>query len=375
MLKDYREAIRFQSRLTNPPDTKTLADIVNAGGEIKPGEAVSVLPAFRSRETELFRRLFPEGLSPDADLMRALIRAIRSGEVDLAPTPESGWYEYEVHALETFLIPGKGPEHEKLSLSKAYKKRMLEAFKALMTKRRETFGPVAAEPDERHIPRGADDQAPPPRRAVPDLLPEDAQLLRLRPEPADGDRRRGGPGVPPRVEGRGPTAVALARRDCAGCRNSSTGSTCSAPRTSAWPPTCIPRNPSNRPACEARAVEWLSTYAKDPDLAADTRVAVPIYFDVQGGRTRLWTTVGVRLARLNAAYLRPPRIKPARQERDWENVPARLLERGEYVIAVDEFAEAELPGLQPLTRAEFRRVCDAHPTKEAIIKALGRGMR
>ncbi len=101
-------------------------------------QAIAVFPSSRSKETELFRRLFPQGLPPSADLMKELIKAIRNGKVDLAPKPSSGWYEYQIYALETFLLPEKGEENPKLLLTKAYKKRMLEAFQALMTKRRET---------------------------------------------------------------------------------------------------------------------------------------------------------------------------------------------------------------------------------------------
>ena len=43
-----------------------------------------------------------------------------------------------------------------------------------------------------------------------------------------------------------------------------------------------------------------------------------------------------------------------------------------YVIAVDEFAEAQIPGLRPLTRKEFREVCNAYKTKPEILSALGR---
>src|SRR4029079_10801236 len=74
----------------------------------------------------------------DADLMRELISRIRSGQVDLTPGPDGGWYDYQVLALETLLLPEKGQEAPKLLLTRAYKKRMLEAFQALVTKRRET---------------------------------------------------------------------------------------------------------------------------------------------------------------------------------------------------------------------------------------------
>ena len=54
------------------------------------------------------------------------------------PTADSGWYEHQAYALETLLLPERGAESVRLLLSKEYKKRMLEAFKALITKRRET---------------------------------------------------------------------------------------------------------------------------------------------------------------------------------------------------------------------------------------------
>ena len=70
--------------------------------------------------------------------MKELVQAIRSGKVDLTPRENSGWYDHQVYALETMLLPEVGEEHNKLLLTKPYKKRMLEAFAALITKRRET---------------------------------------------------------------------------------------------------------------------------------------------------------------------------------------------------------------------------------------------
>ncbi len=98
------------------------------GGRLEDRQAIAVFPSSRSKETELFGRLFPQGLPPGADLMKELIKAIRKGSVDLTPTPSSGWYEYQIYALETFLLPEKGQENPKLLLTKAYKKRMLGGF-------------------------------------------------------------------------------------------------------------------------------------------------------------------------------------------------------------------------------------------------------
>lgn len=137
-------------------------------------------------------------------------------------------------------------------------------------------------------------------------------------------------------------------------------------------PALRPDEPVDRAACEAKATEWLDSFRKDADLAVDTRVSVPLYYDTGSGRTRLWGTIGVRLARLDVSYARPPKIKPAKGTDVWQEVKPSQLEGVQYVIAVDEFAEAEIPGLQPLTRKEFREVCDACKAKPEIVRTLSR---
>jgi len=134
--------------------------------------------------------------------------------------------------------------------------------------------------------------------------------------------------------------------------------------------TLSPDEPVDRTACEAVATEWLASYTKDADLMVDNRVSVPLYFDRGSGRTRLWATIGVRLAKLNVSYVRPPKIKPAQGSNEWQEVELQQLEGIQYVIAVDEFAQAEIRGLQPLTRQEFREVCEAYKTKAEILRAL-----
>src|SRR5262249_12266762 len=146
----YRKVNAFYDRLTNPASCLSVADILDMKApdpellkrlrkEHKvDDEAVAGFPASTSPQTVLFEKLFGEGLPPNVGLIRALITAIRSGKVNLEPTKDSGWYERQVYALETMLLPEKGEEAAKLQLTKAYKKRMLEAFQVLMTKRRET---------------------------------------------------------------------------------------------------------------------------------------------------------------------------------------------------------------------------------------------
>jgi hypothetical protein len=78
------------------------------------------------------------------------------------------------------------------------------------------------------------------------------------------------------------------------------------------------------------------------------------------------------LARLSVSYAKPPKIRAASDGADWREATPYELEPAEYVIAVDEFAEVTIAGLQPLTRTEFRRVCAAHKSRTDILDALTR---
>ena len=149
LLKQYRAINAFYGRLTNPLICLPVDALIDAKQDVAAlakqrgasHATVALFPPSTSRETELFERLFPDGLPADANLMVTLIRRIRSGEVDLKPSTKpggDGWYQYQVYALETLLLPGRGQENDKLLLTAEYKKRLVEAFKAMITTRRET---------------------------------------------------------------------------------------------------------------------------------------------------------------------------------------------------------------------------------------------
>ena len=74
----------------------------------------------------------------NVDLMQVLISAIRNGKLDVTPEKNSGWYDYQLHALETLLLPEKGLESDHLLLTAAYKKKLVESFKSILTQTRET---------------------------------------------------------------------------------------------------------------------------------------------------------------------------------------------------------------------------------------------
>lgn len=380
---DCQTAAQFYGKLTNPLSRLTFADAVGTDlsskealeslrtskGVAKPG--LSLFPPSSSRETELYQRLFPLGVPEGANLMKELVTRIRSGEIDLSPRDNSGWYDHQVYALETMLLPERGAEHNKLLLTKPYKKRMLEAFQALITKRRETHvrqleaATAEAAPPDEFLPRLRVEPCPSYylRTARSYAFLHDFLTSSLGPETLQtlhGLRQRG-------EQEQDLLAELQSQRDLfyglylLSCEDIG------------HKPTLNEGELADPDVCYTAAEGWLGKIADEPDLAEDTRVAVPIYIDPLQGKTRLWVTLGVRLTQLDTRFVKAPRIKPASGEGDWQPVEDWKLADAPFLISVDEFAEVEVPTLSPPNREELRKLCDKHKTKEKIVEALATG--
>jgi hypothetical protein len=384
---DYHSAAGFFGRLTNPLNRLSIADVIGVDlssrqavqdlqkskGIERPG--IAFFPPSTSRETELFNKLFPLGVPEGANLMQELVRAIRSGKIDLTPRENSGWYDHQVYALQTMLMPEMGEEHNKLLLTRPYKKRMLEAFAALITKRRETH---ARQSD------GPKSAAAAPLRELEDVRPR----LRVEPSPSYYVRTARSYSFLfnflTATLGE-ETLKAIHGLRQAGAQQDHLATELVAQRDRFYglyliscedighKPALKDGEVADPEACYQAAGDWLARLADELDLAEDTRVAVPIYVDPIQGTTRLWITLGVRLTKLDARFVRAPRLKPAEGEGDWKEVEGWKLHAARHVIPVDEFAEVEVPTLAPPNREELRRLCDEHKSREKIVEALSTG--
>ena len=377
LLADYRRMLAFYAKLSNPANCLSLADIQNirslnldavkrlAKRKQVAHTTVAIFPPSTSKEGLLFEKLFPLGVPPDVNLMKELVKRLRSGEVDLKPKADSGWYEYQVYALETLLLPEKGAERDKLLLTKKYKERMLEAFKALVTKRRETHLGMMAVPAA----------APPSLNVAPRLRVEPAPTYYLRTarayaflanflESAIGkdalDHLHG-------LKKDGERTASL-HAELLWMRDLFYGLYMISAEDIGMKTRFSSDEAVDQDRCYRIAVAWLDKATDDPDLAADTRVAVPIY--VTRDVTRVWLTLGVRLTKLDTKYVLPPSIKQAKGEGDWKPVASHKLHSANYLIPVDEFAEVELKGRRVLNREELQAICDKEKTKEAILDFL-----
>ena len=359
----YAKIIGYSAKLTNPRMFASLLDLLEANPGSPRGD-MRILPPATSRHAELFARLFPLGLPPNTDMMRELIRAIRSTKVSLEPQRDSGWFDYQVFALETLLLPEKSPESAKLLLTKSYKKRMLDAFKALVTKRIETHVRDVGEA----------------KSEAPMLI--DRPRLRIEPCPSyylrtaraygflksflDSEISRSELAKLHGLRGREVRTTDLAA-EIESMRYLFYGFYLVSCEDIGLKPALSKEETPDPKTCRGLALAWIQNWKTDSDLAVDTRASIPIYTDRGRNITQLWASLGVRLGKLETSYAHPPSSR-FKSEDIW--IEGSSGPPVDYLIPIDEFAEVELPGDRVLTRDELRATCNRHKTKEAIVKAL-----
>jgi len=377
----YQHMLGFYSRLTNPLDRLNLLDMAGTAEDVpaiakRKGVIASVhfLPYSGSKETELFNKLYPQGLRAGADLMVDFIKAIRSGSLDLKPDANSGWYDYQLYALESFVLPERGAENQKLVLTKKYKLHLIESFKAMVTKHRET-----------HVRQG---MAAGNAAAAAPVAPDEQLSPRLRVEPNPTyflRYARGYAFLQKFLVTQVADLNALYGARGGGWRKLPLGDELEEMRLLFYglhlvscedigmKDELLDAEVENKEYARALAAKWLQNWQGDPDLAIDTRVAVPIYFNYAVG-TRFWATIGVRAVPLSVRWETEPSWRPLAKEGEapgeWQKMERRNLDHGNYLLLVDEFAEFERRGSVALPRTELRKVCDGAGSKAEIIKAL-----
>ena len=337
--------------------------------ELGDGAGFALVSYAESKEYTLLYKLWTEGrFSGREHTMRLIIDAVRSGRLSLAPRPDSGWYDYQWHALETLLRPDRARESAKLELSNAYKRRLADAFRTSLTKHRETH--------IKHLPGLCQGVGPEPEERPqvdigPEFSVEPTATVFLRYGRAyrflrDALHATCGRGFLAKLhrsnEGGPPEQADLdteLRRMALLCYGLYDRLCLEIGQLPGELPDDMP--PEDLEAARQEATQWLASLAHDPDLARDTRVAVPIV-TWPGGPTCYWATGGIRLQRVVYKYRLPPKVAGPIEARF---VPTRCY------LPTDVFLEFERPSETPLTRAEFRALCDRHGSEDALRAALG----
>jgi hypothetical protein len=352
--------LRLNARLTNSAKPLTIWDA---------GKRPPLFPPSRSHEVTLFERLYGDRPVPENfDLMGELIRQVRSGEVSLMPGEGSGWYDHQTWSLEPLLVPDRRPEAARLELGKRYRKHLEDLFRGALALTRETHA--------RQAGGGRGGYADPRQRPIL-VLPD----LSVEPLPAVYSRRAaayrfvrsvledafGADALEAmhRLWPDGASTASLAE-ELAEVEALFTGASATAMRELGM------GLPDGGHAASRRFSEWRAKIRSDADVSRDARMMIPVFYDVQRRKTKVWAFLGWRTTAVDVTYRVPPTVVriegPAETRRPPGEPPPVLFTGDRYEFAVPVMAEVYVTRL--LDRDEFRRHCDRHRTRDAILANL-----
>ena len=401
----YRRSLDLYAGLTDPffdADPFSLAELVpdpSALGDLATVEAsfaatlpvpypdapfcnpgLAAFPASESAENRMMRRLLcGSELAEGETLLDGLIRKIQSGDLDLTPRADSGFYDQQLYALETLLVPDKASESQHLLLTRAYKEKLVETFKSLLIQTRETHVKQVG-----LVNAAAASYTPPPIEftVYPKLLVEPFPTFYLRSARAyrflEGVLNAVlGPAfleTTARLLEDGSRAaltlgeeLAAKERLLYGLHAVSADSIGMAPELANDELAAFPLD-----AAREAARGWLANLADDSDVARDPRVSLPVALETDADGVDYaiyWAVVGVKVLHLHASF------PDSRRPEVLSHTPYSCVQTGwktfePYLLVEQTVQVRRRADLPPLTRAEFRALCDQQETAEAIANAF-----
>jgi hypothetical protein len=374
----YEAYLTLNDRLTNPHGSldglRGALRAIEAGRSSDiPRRGMAVFPASRSHEADLVMKLYggmpiPEGFS----LVDEMIRRIRSGQLDLKPTEASGWYDYQTWALEPLVIPERMPEAKRLKLNDAYQKQLLELFKGILALTRETHVKqleIPAAGEAAHV-----GGKPPVKIHVnPDLTAEPLVTHYRRRAESYAFLQKwltttfGAAGLKSchRQTATGPVAVDLGT-ELESMRALFSGASAATARQLGMPSDAKPG------ADEAAFHNWARDADKDADVSRDARMMVPVFYDINRKKTKVWAFLGWSSRPVIIGFARPPTHEVFQNGRklDAKNSPEVIFNASYQSLAYPVTAEVYVDEL--LDRDEFRKLCDTYKTRAAILGQLAK---
>lgn len=375
----YIASLTLNEKLTNP-----LAgdDLRHAALALKEGLATSfsdhpaLFPASQAQETNLAKKLYgtrpiPEGFN----LADEMIKRLRAGQLNLKPRPNSGWYDYQTYALEPLAIPERMPEAQRLKFDESYRKELVGLFKALLALTRETHV------KQLEMPRLGSAMRIPhvePTRISPDLTVEPLPTFYLRRARSYQFVRQVlehafGPDALPkmhRLTATGPvdlplgSELTLMEAVFQGAYLRSCDEIGMKPESGAV-------SPNNASLDRALLAAWLESIPKDPDLGKDIRMMVPVFYDINRRKTKVWAVLGIASKPLNVSYVHPPTVKEIKGPQGTHVNPGdAYLEFANQSTQLTYIVSAEVYVSHLLNRTEFRQLCDQKKTFGAIVESL-----
>lgn len=380
--RSYETTLRLNARLTNKlaydSFEKVLADLDSGRTpQFVPRREICFLPPSRSHESDLIMKLYGTNPIPAGfDLMNEVIRRLKSGELSLAPQEDSGWYDHQLYALETLIRFDSAPEARRLQPNAEYRQHLEELFKGTYALTRETHVKQLL------IPR--------PAMAAPPGAPEkEREKIFIRPAahveylPTMYLRRAasyrfvrealvetfGAENLPlmKRQTATGPVEMNLAE-ELDWMEQVFRGAYVVACRDIGLP-EAMPGAAADEQAIVF--LRWVASIRSDRDLATDSRMMVPVFFDQQRKKLKVWVMLGWDTAGTSISYARQPAVTitdSAGRPITGSYGPEVIFESTYRRLATPVFAEVYVSKL--LNRTEFRQHCDTYRSKAAILSNL-----
>ncbi len=338
-----------------------------------PARSACEMPAlaFLSSSTAKDNEFVCECIAKDIcdNVMNRLIEAIRGGDLSLEPDERDGWYARQVYALETLLAPEKGAESHHLFLTAAYKEKLIESFKSIMTQIRETHQKQlggsrdvsASIPPFDYWPNFPVEPFPTfyqrtawsylfVRAFVDSVLGSDFLAAQRRLLPS-GEHLQGA-SLADELDERIALLFGLQA-----VSNESLGM----PVVLAGAPEALELT-----AVREAAKSWLGRWETDADVLEDPRVVNHLGCNRRG--CTYWAVLGVKVYRMDTKYMEG--YEPKYRSVGSPCAPRSSIERSYYLL-LEETTEFLLPyAVSPPTRDEFRALCDRLKTKAAILGEL-----
>ena len=340
------------------------------------GTYFALFPASRAKDTDFFKELFCEDPLPaDVNLIDVLINAIRDGVLDITPDESSGWYDYQLHAMGILLVPEEGAESDHLLLTAAYKKKLIETFKSLITQAREThaksledFGSVGVAAP----PTPVDIYPKFPVEPFPTFYLRTARAYRflgsyleavLGSEFMSSTYRM--------FEGNEATEMTLTEELRKITLRTYGFFVLSARSVGLEPSEMLLEGETEQfPIADAvlTARDWLVGWQEDADVLRDPRVIVPVGYDLVTNESINWAVLGVKAVRVYTEFVEgyePEVVNPG------DGCELRDILPHHYYLLVEVMREVRIPlDVPPLTRDEFRAICSQHDNADDIVAAL-----
>jgi hypothetical protein len=370
-VKAYRAYLLFVKKMTNPfpPEYCDLSRVE----KIDMGKKYSFFPPSRSVETELIKKLYKDKKIPDGfSLIDTLVEKIRRREIDLKPGEDSGWYDYQVYALEPLVIPDRTPEAKKLDFCDTYKKELIALFKASLALTRETHI------KQLEIPLAGSALEKPTVDIYPGITVEPVATCYLR-------RAQSYVFIRALLESTFGEAVLKKVH-----RLTATGTVSKNLHEELLEMEALfygayqvvaeeigmnsdahlkARSKDLRDRDKKFARKWIRTFADDPDVGADNRMMVPVFYDINRKKIKVWVVLGYSKKPLSISFKERPtvtKIIDAKGNRIEADLKFKSTTRSLIYPVSSEIYMKKL-----LNRSEFRALCDKYRTQPDIIKALG----